>query len=162
VFNGLKGLSMVYMVWGFTFYFVWFSVISNPEEVQTMKGSIFFNVVSGVVYTVPVFFFCSGFLQTYSFLQDNDQNNSKFTKEELGKWYLRKVTRYIPLNMVAMLFTLFIVPLLGFGPIWDKFSQATAGCSQNWWTNLLWINNVYPQQYDDKCLPWTWFVPCYV
>lgn len=31
-----------------------------------------------------------------------------------------------------------------------------------WWTNLLWVNNLYPRAMDDKCLPWTWFIPCYV
>lgn len=152
---------MICMVWGFTFYFVWFSVISNPDEVKEMRKSIVFNIVSGTVYTMPVFFFCSGFLQTYSFLQ-RDSQASMFTKQELGKWYLRKITRYIPLNGVAMLFTLFLVPFLGFGPIWDKFKMATAGCSSNWWTNLLWINNLYPRAFDEKCLPWTWFVPCWV
>ena len=27
---------------------------------------------------------------------------------------------------------------------------------------MFWINNIYPYAYDDKCLPWTWFVPCYI
>jgi len=26
---------------------------------------------------------------------------------------------------------------------------------------LVFINNFYPANYDDKCLPWTWFVACY-
>lgn len=24
------------------------------------------------------------------------------------------------------------------------------------------MNNIYPKHYDEKCLPWTWFLPCYV
>lgn len=68
VFNGLKGISMVFMTWGFTFYFVWYSVVSNPEDVDTMAKTLTFNIVSGCVYTVPIFFFCSGFLQTFSIL----------------------------------------------------------------------------------------------
>lgn len=62
VFNGLKGLCMLMMVWGFTFYFAWYSVISNPEDMDSMSNTLLFNVVSMCVYTVPVFFFCSGFL----------------------------------------------------------------------------------------------------
>ena len=27
---------------------------------------------------------------------------------------------------------------------------------------MLWISNVYPEAYDDKCLPWTWFMPAYI
>lgn len=63
---------------------------------------------------------------------------------------------------MTILALLFLIPQLGGGPIWNKFETATAGCKQNWWTNLLWINNLYPVNFDDKCLPWTWFVPCYV
>lgn len=29
VFNGLKGASTILVIWGITFYFSWFSVISN-------------------------------------------------------------------------------------------------------------------------------------
>jgi hypothetical protein len=62
VFNGLKGASAILVIWGITFYFSWFAVISNQNDVDTMKDTMFFNIVSGTVYTVPVFFFCSGFL----------------------------------------------------------------------------------------------------
>ena len=69
LFNGLKGSAALLAVWGITFQFAWFSVISNPAEVDAMRGTFAFNAVSGAVYTVPVFFFCSGFLQTLSFMQ---------------------------------------------------------------------------------------------
>lgn len=69
VFNGIKAVSMIYAAWGVTFYFAWFSVISNMTDVDNMRQTIGFNIVSAAVYTVPIFFFCSGFLQTYSFVQ---------------------------------------------------------------------------------------------
>jgi hypothetical protein len=34
-----------------------------------------------------------------------------------------------------------------------------APCSRYWWTVLLQINNFYPAEYDDKCMPWAWFLP---
>lgn len=161
VINGLKGLSVVLATWGITFYFVWFSIISNPEDVDNMTKTIFFNIVSGCVYVVPVFFYCSGFLQTFSLLQANNKGDM-FTPINLGKWYLRKILRYIPLNIMAILGLLYLVPIIGSGPIWNKFKTATQGCDTYWWTNIIWINNLYPRNFDDKCLPWTWFVPCYI
>jgi len=38
----------------------------------------------------------------------------------------------------------------------------TQQCDTYWWTNAVWISNLYPAGFDEKCLPWTWFVPCYV
>jgi len=63
---------------------------------------------------------------------------------------------------MALLATLYLLPLLGTGPIWNKFDTSVAGCNNYWWTNLIWINNIYPRNFEDKCLPWTWFVPCYI
>ena len=124
VFNGVKGMAMVFMTWGITFYFVWFSIISNPEDVSTMSDTFMFNVVSMCVYTVPIFFFCSGFLQSFALIQ-SDKSGSAFTCKALTKWYFRKITRYMPLNIVAMLFTIFMIPMLGAGPIWNTFKTAT-------------------------------------
>jgi hypothetical protein len=68
----------------------------------------------------------------------------------------------MPLNIVALLAVTDFLPYFGSGPIWNFFKKLIAGCDGNWWTNVLWINNLYPSKYDDKCLPWTWFIPCYV
>jgi hypothetical protein len=68
VFNGVKAVSMIFASWGMTFYFAWFSIISNITDVDNMRKTIGFNIVSAAIYTVPLFFFCSGFLQTYSFM----------------------------------------------------------------------------------------------
>ena len=73
LFNGLKGSAVLLAIWGITFQFSWFSVISNPDEVDAMRGTWAFNAVSGAVYTVPVFFYCSGFLQTLSFMRKDEE-----------------------------------------------------------------------------------------
>ena len=79
------------------------------------------------------------------------------------KYYFRKIFRYVPLNIVALLTVNCFLPYVGSGPIWNYYDQLVAGCGNyNWLTNVLWINNLYPKNYDDKCLPWTWFIPCYV
>jgi len=64
-----------------------------------------------------------------------------------------------------LLVTLFIVPLIGSGPVWDKYNQTIEPCRTLWWTNLLFINNLVPAHkgsYDDKCMPWAWFIPVIV
>ena len=34
VLNGLKGLAALLACWGGTFYFAWFSILSNPQDVD--------------------------------------------------------------------------------------------------------------------------------
>lgn len=69
VFNGLKGIAVLLTGWGLTFFFSFYSFLSNPNDIDDMKNSYFFNIVTGTVYTAPLFFFCSGFLQTLSLLE---------------------------------------------------------------------------------------------
>ena len=85
-----------------------------------------------------------------------------FDPKRLGMYLLRKLLRYVPLNIMALLAVVYILPYVGSGPVWGSFADATQPCHTHWWTNVLWVNNLYPVNYDDKCLPWTWFVPCYV
>lgn len=144
--------------WGITFYFVWLSVISNPEGVDEMTSSLFFNVVSCTVYAAPIFFFCSGFLQTFALMQDSES----LSGANLVTYILRKLLRYVPLNMICVLTLVWMLPYLGSGPIWNDFHTLVEPCKTKWWTNLVWINNFYPAEYDDRCLPFTWFVPVYV
>ena len=126
-----------------------------------MKQNIGFNIVTCTVYTIPTFFFCSGFLQTFSLMQKL-QDEDMFTFSNLKVYYFKKIFRYVPLNVVSMLFVTKALPYMGQGPIWDFYGKMVNGCNENWWTNVLWISNLYPWEFDDKCLPWTWFIPCYV
>lgn len=68
----------------------------------------------------------------------------------------------MPVNVICMLTMVCIMPYVGSGPIWNNFATLTAPCTNVWWTNVLWVNNLYPREFDDKCLPWTWFIPVYV
>lgn len=87
VFNGLKGSALLVTVWGITFFFSWYSVISNPAGVDEMTSSLKFNLVSGTVYAAPLFFFCSGFLQTFAFMQ-RDQEEDMFSPMKLGPYLI--------------------------------------------------------------------------
>jgi hypothetical protein len=62
VFNGLKGSSILLIAWGYTYFFAWYSFLSNPNEINDKMKSYNFNFVTGTLYTIPIFFFTSGFL----------------------------------------------------------------------------------------------------
>ena len=42
------------------------------KSFDDMTSTLFFNVVSATVYAAPLFFFCSGFLQTFALMQRKD------------------------------------------------------------------------------------------
>ena len=69
VFNGLKGFATLIMMWGLGFWLVQYSEIDNSTDLVGMLNSYYFTIfVASSVYTIPLFFFCSAFLQTFSFM----------------------------------------------------------------------------------------------
>lgn len=52
------------------------------------------------------------------------------------------VFRVAPVYMLLVAFYAFVFSHLGDGPLWtERIGKEEARCHQNWWTNLLFINN---------------------
>ena len=54
--------------------------------------------------------------------------------------------RLTPSYMFAILFLTKLRPFFGDGPRWFM-GRDTSTCSDYWWTNLLYINNIYPKSF---------------
>ncbi len=79
------------------------------------------------------------------------------------KFFGKRVIKLTPFNLFALGFGNCIGPILaGGGPYFDYYYKAFAGCKKYWWTNVFFINNLYPAAFDEKCMGWTWILPCYV
>jgi peptidoglycan/LPS O-acetylase OafA/YrhL len=53
-----------------------------------------------------------------------------------------------------------IFPDIGAGPVWYKASLMYENCNSQWWTQLLFINNVYPFfcAPNEGCFFWSWYI----
>jgi hypothetical protein len=67
----------------------------------------------------------------------------------------------MPFNAFIVAFGIFVMPTIGYGPIWNDYNKVVNPCYTYWWTNLAFINNFYPTNFDEKCMGWTWFIPVY-
>ena len=63
------------------------------------------------------------------------------------------IFRLTPSYMFAILFLTKLQPFFGDGPLWFIIRKQTLACSDYWWTNLLYINNLHPETPDKvtKC-----------
>lgn len=68
----------------------------------------------------------------------------------------------MPYNIFNLFFAMYVMPYMGKGPLWNNYEKLVETCNTYWWTNILYINNLYPLNYDDKCLNWTWFLSAYI
>ena len=170
VFSGIRGLSSLYYIYGATHLFCWYGIIENPQDIMTMKQSIYFALIPGALFTAPVFLFTSGFLQTFNLMltmedpspEISKSNKPKERKLNLKNFYLNKLLRFGPYNLFIVGFFTILEPYIGNGPLWKDMDYVIGPCKQYWWTNALFINNFYPANYDDKCMGWNWFLPVYL
>ncbi len=71
------------------------------------------------------------------------------------------VHRYIRLTIplaCVILFNVGILPLLARGPMADDLEAVSQLCRDNWWSNLLYINNFVNK--EEMCLGVTWYLAC--
>ena len=159
--NGIRVLSMGWVILSHTFF--WFL------ETGTQKAPLYsfklvthrftFQAISNGFFAVDSFFFLSGALVSYLTLREMERKKGKFP---ILTFYLH---RYLRLTMVYAFLLFFWWTLtvhLGNGPVWRTItgvdSEYQTNCEKYWWTNILYINNLYPWALKDECMPWTWYL----
>ena len=158
VFNGIKAISCFYILFVSSFMFTWWAYLAIPQQLDSYKTQVSSLFLYGSYFTPPVLFLVAGFLQTFAFMQtDTDE---LFTCKNLAKYYAWRLTKFVPILGAMLIFAMSVIPFLGSGPIWIFYERTMKPCEKHWWTVLLQINNIYPTtEFDDKCMPWGWFIP---
>ena len=116
IFNGVKGLASLYLVYGSTYFISWYAYYDNPYDIQKMQQGFGYAIIAGTFFITPVLFLAAGFLITYSFMKVEAEN--RFSLGNIGTFYFRRIARLVPLNLFMILFAMFIIPTMGGGPIW--------------------------------------------
>ncbi|XP_071786154.1 nose resistant to fluoxetine protein 6-like isoform X2 [Asterias amurensis] len=154
--NGIRFISMTWVILGHTLFFIIvYGITTNPvSAVKWLEVDFGFQVVANAFFAVDTFFFLSGCLVSYLTL--SRMKELKSVKAWLW-FYFHRYWRLTPVLIVTLLVNLYIQPFFGDGPIWQS-TTARPLCHQSWWTNLLYINNFYPQDFGHECLSYTWYL----
>jgi len=58
-----------------------------------------------------------------------------------------------------MFFYMFLSIHFGHGPLWPRYEALVSNtCGKYWWTNVLYINNFVPHEYENQCMLWGWYL----
>ncbi|KAJ7323148.1 hypothetical protein OS493_032152 [Desmophyllum pertusum] len=152
--NGMRVLSMWWVILGHTYAFQMLSSISNLLLVIKIIQRFTFQTVGNATFSVDSFFFLSGLLVAYLSLRHMEKKNGQLP---LFNYYFHRFWRLTPTYMFCLLFFDKMTGFLGEGPMWYG-AQGESPCAKYWWTNLLYINNFYPTSMNDTCMLWTWYL----
>ncbi|XP_032220153.2 nose resistant to fluoxetine protein 6 isoform X3 [Nematostella vectensis] len=154
--NGMRVLSMFWVILGHTFLFMTLAsgLTSNLLTSYKVVQRFSFQVILNATVSVDSFFFLSGLLVAYLSMRHMDKTNGRLN---LFKYYFHRFWRLTPAYMLVILFFNKLTRFLGDGPLWYTV-QLNRPCDKYWWTNLLYINNFYPKELTDECLGWSWYL----
>ncbi|XP_067661103.1 nose resistant to fluoxetine protein 6-like [Haliotis asinina] len=151
--HGIRFLSMTWVVLGHAFSSL-LTMGSNvaPFLQESVSRWTFHTIVNALV-SVDTFFTLSGLLVAYLAMKELKKGRGKLN---WAMFYFHRFWRLTPVYMLMLMFSTCLFHYLGDGPIWSQTGMQKQQCRDNWWTNLLYINNLVNK--DEMCLLWSWYL----
>ncbi|EGG18275.1 hypothetical protein DFA_03769 [Cavenderia fasciculata] len=160
-FDVLDGIRFFGTCWVVIGHNILFNINFGYDNLQTVLVNIVptvpFQLISAAEFAVDTFFMLSGFLVCNSLLQQLEK--ATYIDGPKYKFWLKYIVhRYIrlsPLYFFMLFFFWKLSPQIGSGPWWFGYYSVASSCENSWWSNLLYINTLYPQT---SCMGWSWYL----
>ncbi|GIY67619.1 nose resistant to fluoxetine protein 6 [Caerostris darwini] len=153
--HGFRFLSITWIILAHTYLNINFLLFRGLKKAFDMQQQFFFTAVVNASVAVDTFFFIGGLLVCYVTMNVMKGRKMSFN---IPVYILHRLFRLYPVYIMVIIF-IFLAPILGSGPIYHDMTDGfVEDCYNNWWTNLLFINNFVHA--DHLCLPQSWYVSC--
>ncbi|GLG92878.1 Uncharacterized protein GBIM_00428 [Gryllus bimaculatus] len=152
--NGIRTISMGWVVLGHVYLLNVISPTLNiagyaPDFMKSFERLY----ITNATVSVDSFFMMSGVLLSFLFLKEVERTNHF----NIVKFYVHRYVRLTPALAIVLLLTVSLLNYMGTGPLWNTvYDYQREACEQNWWTNLLYVNNFVHT--DKMCLGHTWYL----
>ncbi|XP_078489124.1 nose resistant to fluoxetine protein 6-like [Ciona intestinalis] len=154
--HGMRFLSMSWVLLGHSYVFSIYSTDNIVFTARYFVDHFGIQAITNATYSVDSFFYLSGLLVAYLGLREMRRNEGKIN---VLLMYLYRYIRLTPAYALVILIVVSIYPMLGDGPMWPQEQQDLKQlCDVNWWGNLLYINNLYPENTGKQCIVWSWYL----
>eukprot|EP01060_Flectonema_neradi_P030203 TRINITY_DN432_c4_g1_i1.p1 TRINITY_DN432_c4_g1~~TRINITY_DN432_c4_g1_i1.p1 ORF type:complete len:668 (+),score=65.58 TRINITY_DN432_c4_g1_i1:38-2005(+) len=162
----LRVVSMVWIIIGHTFLYIsTYPTLSNPHHMVSVLHSFSSFPVTSSYYAIETFLFLSGYFAAMTLMINIDRSPDKYSSFSTGlvttlQTYLGRILRLLPPLVLCILIAVHVVPQLLQGPkSWKYINLPTIdACYDRWWTAVLFISNFYPEDLDQTCLEWSWYI----
>ena len=151
--NGLRVISMFWVILGHS-YVLNIAGIDNTGLFLSILSRFTFQAVENALFSVDSFFFLSGVLVAYLTLRQM----KKTGRFPFLHYYLHRYLRLTPTYAFVLFFGWFLANHIVTSPVFAVISPLAEECSKYWWTNLIYINNIYPWKLNDECMSWSWYL----
>lgn len=156
IIHALKAITMCQIIVGHRNMNTFGNVMFNPEFTEEKSSQLAWSYFNNGTLVVDTFFLIGGFLTFYFIFHELDKRKGRINYLVV---FLYRFIRVTPVYAFVIFFYIYILPHLNDGPLWrDIIGRESSRCAQNWWTNLLYINNYYHE--DQMCMVQSWYLSC--
>ncbi|XP_050436822.1 nose resistant to fluoxetine protein 6-like isoform X2 [Adelges cooleyi] len=153
--NFIKTYACITVILGHRLIYTVGQPLHNPKNVEETADQWSHALQRNGALIVDMFFVISGFL-TFHFLYEELTKTKKFNLTMLLIW---RWLRVMPLYGLLIAFHTFVLAHLTNGPLWKKLAvRESEYCQQNWWTNVLFLNNYVNS--NRPCMIQSWYLAC--
>jgi len=156
--NGVRVISMSWVILGHCFSFRSHSAIINIEELPDVLGRLWVALCYGGFFAVDSFFWLGGLLMGYLTLMELEKRRGKLGVIGWTFVYLHRLLRILPMYIFMMIIYNWFARRVGSGPLWFETDAMTENCDEYWWSNLLFINNFVPNGKGNGCFGIGWYL----
>jgi len=163
--NGIRVLSITWVLIGHGYVFgaSVFRFDNILPVSNELMHSFAFMAISNATFSVDSFFLLSGLLVGYLTIRRLDKLPMTTSKliALFAKSNLHRYIRLTPSLMFVMLIWSSFYPRMITGPnkmFFQDSSNWNKNCEKYWWSNILYINNFWPTDFNAECIAWVWYL----
>ncbi|XP_046378688.2 uncharacterized protein LOC124150714 [Haliotis rufescens] len=156
--HGIRVLSMAWVIFGHSASWSPLKTVENIVDYMDRAKDFTMQALINATLSVDTFFLLSGCLVCYLFLKESKKSlTGRPTVKQMILYYVHRYCRLTPVYMIFIMAYTGLMRHIVEGPIsFDAELKDADNCRTHWWTNLLYINNIYKN--DEMCLGWSWFL----
>ncbi|XP_046830438.1 nose resistant to fluoxetine protein 6-like isoform X2 [Vespa crabro] len=159
IIHGLKFLSMLWIIAAHTIFYI-SDYIDNKVISFRKSESLVLQVIANASLSVDTFFFVSGFLITYLYLNKQQESNKHRPLNYIIKYYfmniLKRFLRFTPSYMITMGIFEIISLWYSYTSQFYMTERSYDVCPKYWWRNILYIQNLFDRK--NMCMSWSWYL----
>ncbi|XP_023240699.1 nose resistant to fluoxetine protein 6-like [Centruroides sculpturatus] len=138
VIHGLKALTLMWMMFANVYFATNRLCFSTLRQMIKFPDIEIFQVLINFSLSVDNLLFSSGVIVAYMSLRSVEKFNQNFS---IIPFLLKRIWRTLP-SLMLLIGISMLIPMFGSGPLWKEvMNPHVENCKNNWWTNLLFINN---------------------
>ncbi|KAF8794140.1 Nose resistant to fluoxetine protein 6 like protein [Argiope bruennichi] len=149
--DGIRFFSFCWTVVAHCFA-LYFPSTKNLEEMAPYLQYKIAQILVKGDFIIDIFLVISGLLNGYGFVQSYEKNKGNIS---WFHFYVKRIIRITPAYVIVLGFYITLFSYMGSGPLWPVYTTNPV-CKDNWWWNLLFINNFLSP--SNQCMFWTWYL----